>query len=306
MAKGKIKPKSEEESVLQYVPQGDEKKVYDEYLVRKAELLKSRDNVHGININDQMRGFDTKYFNRQANIPASELDADQQPVAINNAFGKIQTALSILIVHNPNFLLDERLMKFSANRELIRGLLKKSWQRTDSLFQFILFVFNMAKRGWAVGRTYHKLIEHKARFRKEETIDPVTGEKKVTWDEKKIKKSDDVAFVNMDNHNCWIDEEARPFDFFSARDDMWREVWHIDKVRATFPEDEFPNMKYVKEGGNVSERVEGGDTQATQQREQKKGMVELYFYEHQFDDRFIVEINKVMVVWEPLPQNNKR
>jgi hypothetical protein len=105
-----------------------------------------------------MRGWDKTYFNRDADIPASELDDKQTPLAINNAFGKVQTALSILITHNPNFLMDERMMKYSANRELMRGLLKKSWQRTDSLFQFLLFVFNMAKRGWAVGRTYHKFI----------------------------------------------------------------------------------------------------------------------------------------------------
>ena len=313
MSKGKIKPKKEDiKPTDSYSPERDEKKVWDEYNDRKTELFRSRDNVNGININSQIRTWDRKYFNRTADIPASELDADQQPVAINNAFGKVQTALSILIGHNPNFKLDERLMKYSANTELIRALLKKSWQRTDSLFQFLLFIFNMSKRGWAVGRTYHRLLEHPARFRQSEEIDEKTGKVKVIWKEKKIKKIDDVAFANMDNLNTWIDEEARPFDFFSIRDWMWREVWHIDKVKEMFPESEFPNMKFVKEGGNVQETRDGseggksGGNQQTQQRELKKGMTELYFYENQFDDRFIVEINSVMVVWEPLPQDHKR
>jgi len=306
MAKGKIKPKQKEVPTDTYSPQDDEKKVWDEFNTRKQQLLKSRNNVHGMNLDAKMKTWDNDYFNRIANIPASELDPDQQPIAISNAFGKIQTALSILIGHNPNFLLDERLMKYSANRELIRALLKKSWQRTDSLFQFLLFIFNMAKRGYAVGRTYHKLIKQIARFRKEEAIDEITGKKTVTWEEKEIKKSNDVAFVNMDNHNVWIDEEARPFDFFSIRDWMWREVWHIDKVKEMFPENEFPNIRYVKEGGNIQEVVGGGGQQQTQQREQKPGMTELYFYENQYSDRFIIEINGVMVVWEPLPQDHKR
>lgn len=294
-----IKPEKEIEITDTYNPNEDELKVWTEYKERKKELIKSRDNVHGININEQMRRYDKDYFNRDADIPASELDPDQKPVAINNAFGKIQTALSILIAHNPDYFLEEMLQKYSANRELIKGLMKKSWQRTDSYWQFLLFVFNMAKRGWGVGRTYHKLIETKGRFRIEQSAD---GTVKYS-DEKNFKKIDDIAFVNMDNHNCWIDEEARPFDFYSARDDMWREVWHIDKVRSVFPEKEFPNMKYVKEGGNVQERIEGG---SSQQKETKKGMTELYFYEHQYSDRFVVEINDVMVVWEPLPQNHKR
>jgi hypothetical protein len=35
-------------------------------------------------------------------------------------------------------------------------------------------------------------------------------------------------------------------------------------------------------------------------------MTEIFFYENQYDDWFIVEINGVMVAWEPLPQNSKR
>lgn len=303
--KSHIKPKKEDISVEFYSPTGDEKKVYDEFTERKQALLKSRSNVHGVNLDTKMNEWDRKYFNKVADIPASELDTAQKPIAINNAFGKVQTALSLLITHNPNFLLDERMMKYSANRELIRGLLKKSWQRTDGLFQFLLFVFNMSKRGWGVGRTYHKSIKHPARFREEEYIDEKTGKKKVTWKEKEVTKIDDVAFVNLDNHNVWIDEEARPFDFFSVRDWMWREIWSLDKIKQVFPKEEFPNIKFIKSGGNIQEHIDG-DTNSSQQIELKKNMAEVFFYENQYDDRYIVEVGKVMLVWEPLPQDHKR
>lgn len=301
-----IKPDKEEKPNLnEYCPKGDERKVYDQYLFRKNELLGTRSNVLGIDIDQRMKDWDNDYFNKVAKIPASELDPEQKPVAINNAFGKIQTALSLLVDRNPDFLLNERLSKYSANNEIMRALLKKSWQRTDSIYQLLLFIFNMAKRGWGVGRTYHKMLDMDGKFRK-----AVDG--KEVWETERVVKIDDIAFKNLDNHNVWIDEEARPFDFFSVRDWMWREVIHIDKIKRMFPEKEFPNMKYVKVGGNVGETPDGtsqeeeSSGQASQRREDKKGMTEVYFYENQFDDKFIVEINGVMVIYEPLPQHHKR
>lgn len=305
MPKQNLYAKKEEIKVKGYSPTKEEKKVYDQYLARKKELIQSRKNVQGQNIDELMRRFDKNYFNRTADIPASELDVDQKPIAINNAFGKVQAALSILIERNPDIILDERLAKYSANRDLIRSLAKTSWKNTNSLGQFKLSVFNAAKRGWFAGKTFNRQLIHDARF-------PISADSngKITYETKQITKLDDIAYMNLDNHNVWFDEEARPEDMFSIRDAMHREVWHIDKVKSVFPENKFPNMKYVVSGGDTSERLEGNlsqtDSSITQPRELKKGMTELFFYENQFDDWFIVEINGVMVVWEPLPQSHKR
>lgn len=118
---------------------------------RKGELIKSRTNVMGYNIDDQMRTYDRQYFDPEADIPASELDPEQRPVAMRNAFGKIQAALSILVDRNPEIMLHERNPKFSANREIMKGLATASWQNTNSLGQFKLSIFNCAKRGWFAG-----------------------------------------------------------------------------------------------------------------------------------------------------------
>ncbi len=291
-----------------YAPQGDEAEVYQQFLFRKGELIKSRANVMGYNIDDQMRRYDRQYFDPEADIPASELDADQRPVAMRNAFGKIQAALSIMVDRNPEIMLHERNPKFSANRELMKGLATASWQNTNSLGQFKLSIFNCAKRGWFAGRTYNKRLVHKAKFL--ESVSE-TGEKK--WAEKEITKMDDVAYYNLNNFNAWIDEQAVPDDFYSARDWMWREVWHIDDIRRIFPEAEYPNMKFVSAGGDTNE-VRGGLSTVSPStasvgnmaRNTKRGMTEIYFYENQFDDWFIVEVNGVMIAWEPLPQNSKR
>lgn len=288
-----------------YNPVGEEHKVWEKFRDRKRELLQSRKSVYGDNLDDCMRRWDRDYFKREADIPPSELDPDQKPIAINNAFGKVQAALSILVDRNPEIILDERLSRYSANRELIKSLAKASWKNTNSLGQLKLSIFNSAKRGWFAGRTFNKKLTMDARF-------PLRMDNKgqMQYTKTMITKIDDIAYMNLDNHNVWLDEESRPEDFYSIRDGMHREVWHIDKVRATFPEKEFPNMKYVMPGGNVQETIEGDmtklDASVTQPRQLKKGMTELFFYENQYDDWFIIEIHGVMVVWEPLPQNHKR
>ncbi|MBX4181664.1 hypothetical protein KW807_02255, partial [Candidatus Parcubacteria bacterium] len=315
----------EKNNAAGYTPSGDELKVWGQYQFRKGELLNSRRNVYGFDIDMLMRRMDTNYFNRVANIPASELDADQAPIAIANAFGKVQAALGLLVDRSPDITLEEANPRYSANRELIRGLAKSSWRNTNSLGQLKLSIFNMAKRGWFVGRTYHKCLKHDARFLQRieqdysapesedpEAVKPVAAEKKV-YETKQITKVDDVAYVNLNNFNVWLDEQTVPEDFYSTRDWMWREVWDIEDVKRIFPEAEFPNMKYVTEGGDTRETIYGitntnlgSQTTSNEAKETKKGMTELFFYENQYDDWFIVEIHGVMVVWEPLPQNSKR
>jgi len=313
-AKENLKPLDDKPKVVKgYFPLGDELKVYEQYKRRKQELLNSRKNIYGLNIDDMMRRMDQQYFNRNADIPASELDPDQTPIAVNNGYGKVLTALSILIDRNPEITLEEKNPKYSANRELIKGLAQSSWRNTNSLGQLKLSIFNCAKRGWFVGRTFHRCLKHDARFLERIEKDEKTGKETKIYETKEITKVDDIAYMNINNYNAWLDEQTVPEDFYSTRDWMWREVWYIDDIKAAFPEDEFPNMKYVKAGGDTRETIEGSSDQgssfsnsANEAKETKKGMTEIFFYENQYDDWFIVEINGVMVVWEPLPQNSKR
>lgn len=304
MATKNIKPKKERVvKKTGYHPKGDEKIVFEKFTNRKAALLDSRRSVDGVDIDQQMRKWDTDYFNRKADIPASELDADYKPIAINNAFGKVQSALGILIDRNPEITLEEKSRQYSANRELMKSLAMTSWQKTNSIGQLKLFVFNMAKRGWAVGRTYYRHLKHDARF-----LEKIEADGKRVYTQQEIVKVNDVAFVNLNNHNVWLDEQTVPEDFYSTRDWMWREVMHIDDLLELFPESEYPNIKLVKAGGNTEEVIErgGSSTEGNEAKAQKEGMTEVFFYENWVDDWFIVEINGVMVVWEPLPQNHKR
>lgn len=308
MARDKLKPLKDQEKAEKsgYVPTGDEKKVFDQFLLRKAQLRQSRNNVYGLNIDEEMRRYDKLYFRKWADIPASELDANQKPLAINNAYGKIQTALATLIDRNPKYILEEDDPKYSANRALLKALGEKSFRRTNSLGQFKLSVFNQAKRGWFVGRTFNKQLVHDARF-----LTSIDHRGKRAYETRKVTKLDDVVYQNLNNFNVWLDEQTRPEDFYSTRDWMWREVWHIDDIRRIFPQSEFPNMKYVSAGGDTRETIDGVYTQQVASstgtpQGQKPGLTEMFLYENQYEDQFIIVINGVMVVWEPLPQHSKR
>lgn len=307
MATPKLKPLKKEKGVKGYTPTGDEAKVFEQYKSRKLALMSSRNNVYGQDVDSNMRRMDKMYFRKFADIPESELDANSKPLAINGAYGKVQTALGILIDNPPKYVMEENNPKYTANVELLKQLAQKSFRDTNSLGQLKLTVFNAAKRGWGIGRTYNRQLIHDAQF-----LTSIDAKGNRAYSKKKIVKLDDIAYVNMNNFNTWLDEQTKPEDFFSTRDWMWREVWFIDDLKNTFPVEEFPNMEFVHSGGNTEETVNGNYTQQTMGAQgntslaQKKGMTEVFFYENQYADQFIIEMNGVMVVWEPLPQNNKR
>lgn len=289
-------------------PQGEELKVWAQFRRRKEALKSSRFNVYGLNIDAEMRRWDKKYFRKMADIPASELDANQRPLAINQAFGKVQTALGILIDADPNYIMESDNPKYDKTKYLLKALAEKSWRNTNSLGQFKLSVFNSARRGWFAGRTFNRRLYHDARYLKS-----VSKSGKRAYETRLVTKLDDVAYMNLSNYNVWLDEQTRPEDFFSTRDNMWREVWYIDDLRRTFPTDQFPNMKFVHAGGDTRENIQGVFTRNAANNKtgisplaSKRGMTEIYFYENQYSDQFIIEANGVMIVWEPLPQNNKR
>ena len=290
-----------------YHPTGEEGKIYKQWRLRKAALLMSRNNVYGLNIDAEMRRLDKKYFRRMADIPASELDANQRPLAINNAFGKVNTALGILVDSSPEYILEEDDPKYSKTRAFVKALGEKSFRNTNSLGQFKLSVHNAAKRGWFVGRTFNRQIWNDARFLK-----GISKSGKRRYETRLVTKMDDIAYMNLNNFNVWLDEQSRPEDMLSTRDWMWREVWYIDDLKRTFPVDEFPNMAYVKSGGDTRESIQGLFTRNTSNmtgvspQTQKRGMTEVFFYENQYSDTFIMECNNVMVIAEPLPQTNKR
>ena len=219
-----------------------------------------------------------------------------------NPYIKIQTALSILVDRNPEAIFNPASEKFETSNTLMKHLYKRNWEIANSRQQLKLFIFNLAKYGWAIGRTYPLILRNKVK----NLVDVnERGEKK--WEEKDVTEYNDVFRENLDPWNAWIDDMARPNSAYSLRDWAYRKMYDYDTFMVEFGD--YPNAKHVK--ARVIENLgdeEGTDSSDVLDQEmksrktyQEEDLVEVIFYENKVKDLFVVMANQVPVVIEPLP-----
>ena len=215
----------------------------------------------------------------------------QSDVAQPNPFVKTQVALSILIDRNPEGVLTAGASRFENTTKLMKQLYQRSWEMARSKSQLKLFIFNLAKYGWAIGRTYPLKIER--------TIKNITSyneeePEKSEWEEKKVCEYNEIFRENLDPWNCWIDDLTRPNNSLSIRDWCWRKVYSYDQAKEEFGK--YKRFKYVQ-----PTQVEAIEGEADKKEYQDKDLVEAVFYENKIKDLFTVTLNKIPVVIEPLP-----
>lgn len=223
----------------------------------------------------------------------------QSDISQSNPFIKIQVALSILVDQNPKGVFTPMLKKFQATSELMKQLYQRSWEVAKSNPQLKLFVFNLAKYGWACMRTYPLKIE-----REVHTVESLDDNLEPVYKKDKVIEYNDVFRENLDPRNCWIDDMAKPNQPMSVRDDCWRKVYDMETDEF---EREFGKSKLfdkVKQGGNVAELI--SSTKGTEKKFQGKKLVEVYFYESRAKDMFWVIANGVPVQMEHLPISDAR
>jgi len=277
---------------------------------RIEELKKSRQNVAGENLEQIWEKADNAYIphrlrtkgkrviatdedkgwrGHMITIGADEWQSDNsQP----NPFIKIQTALSILVDRNPEAVFIPNSSKYENNNLLMQSLYHKNWELAKSKQQLKLFIFNLAKYGWACGRTYPlKITRNVKNLVRYDEDNPENSE----WEDKKVVEYNDIFRENLDPFNTWIDDMARPNNGWSVRDWSFRRVYPWDLAEEEFGK--YANWKYVKPGGDTSDR-----TQTNKSREfTETDLVEVYFYENILKDLYMVIINDVPVLIEPLP-----
>jgi hypothetical protein len=249
---------------------------------RILELKESRTNVYGQNIEEIWREADKAYqpyTKKDKGKRVAYLEDEKGwrgvPTVIGgeddwqfkgskpNPYIKIQTALGILIDRNPTGVFLPANSKYEKTTGLMKALYQKSWDEARSKQQLKLFVFNMAKYGWAIARTFIF--------------------------------NDKVCRENLDVWNAWIDDMAKPSNPYSVRDWCWRKIYSWDMAKQEFGSEE--NWKYVMPGGNTDEKTEQGE----QKKFQEKSLVEVYFYENRIRDLFMVLANGVPVKIEKMP-----
>lgn len=283
---------------------------------RKGELQETRQDQYGINLNDLWGEADRDYVPHRLGVVGKDKKAIvtdeekgwrgalvklgannwQADIAQPNPFIKIQTALSILVDQNPSGVFSPASEKYEATNNLIKQLYQRSWEYAKSKQQLKLFVFNLAKYGWAVARTYPLKISRKSRQLTSYDEDDPSQNK---YEEKEVVEFNDIFRENLDPRNTWIDDMAKPSNQFSIRDWCWRKVYAFDAAEEEFGK--YPNWKFVTPGGNIDEVIQGKSSSSKEGQKREKDQVEIYFYENKIKDLFMVIANGTPVIIEPLP-----
>lgn len=218
----------------------------------------------------------------------------QSDISQSNPFVKIQTALSILVDQNPTGVFTPTTKKYEATSELLKQLYTRSWEVAKSKQQLKLFVYNLAKYGWSVARTYPLRIERKVKVLKEYNQE---NPDKSVYEEKKVVEFNDIMRENIDPRNAWIDDMAKPSNNFSVRDWCWRKVYDMGSAEEEFGK--YKNWGMVQAGGVIEETI--GQVKGANKTFKSTDLVEVYFYENRIKDIFAVIIGGVPVILEPLP-----
>lgn len=218
----------------------------------------------------------------------------QSDVSQPNLYVKINIAVTLLVDQNPKGVFTALSKKYQATTEVMKQLYDRSWEVARSRQQLKLFVYNLAKYGWAAARTYPLRITRKVRqitdYDQEEPDNTL-------YEEKEVVEYNDVYRENLNPWNVWIDDMARPNNQFAIRDWCWRKVYSLDSFKEEF--DVWKNVKYVEPGGIVTEKLD--DKGKITKKYKDANLIEVLFYENKLKDLFMVIANGVPVVIAPLP-----
>jgi hypothetical protein len=229
---------------------------------------------------------------RGAMVELGKTDDWQSDVAYANPYLKINAALSVLIDRNPAAVFSPGSKKYEETSLLMKQLYQRSWETAKSKQQLKLFVYNLAKYGWACARTYPLKLNRKVKVLTHYDEDEPKNNK---YETKEVTEFNDIFRENLDPWNTWIDDMAEPNNEYSLRDWAGRKVYSMDAAKEEFGQ--YPLWKYVVKGG-ITEEHEG---KAPKKKFSDRELVEVYFYENRLKDVLMVIANGVPIIIEPLP-----
>lgn len=216
---------------------------------------------------------------------------------------KVQTAISIIIDNNPEAKLKAVSRKYEKKTALAYSLWKRNWGITNAKEVYKLFCFNLAKYGWAVGRTFPRLIQFPKEILTEvNQSDP----SKNVYEKKMLTWFNDVAKQNMDPFRTWIDEQTKPYDDYSMNDCYFELDYSWDQAKIEFEQYGFD--KFVPEPRNLRVSYEEDPSQGQEDDEEKKrkDLVTVGFYENRAKDLYVIRIPKKgkILHYCPLPNDD--
>lgn len=316
-----INIKSEYKEPENYNPTGEEKDVC-EYLKERIPILKEtkKNILNNFDFEQLMKDADKEYIPHNLRetksssvmliqdeikglrgsrvVPIGDTQEDwRSDVSEPILLSKIQTAISILIDQNPEATFKALNDKFKKNTQFAYGLWKRSWSVAKSKHQMKLIVSDLAKYGWAIGRTYPRYIARKGKVLTEINDD---APEKNKYEEVNIVQYNDIFRERLDPHKTWIDDMANLVDPWSMSDWYYEKDYSWDGFLAEFGD--YKNIKYVKKGGKEKEEE---DNDATEMRDD---IITVGFYESIDKDLYAIRIpsQDLTLYYSPLPNDKKK
>lgn len=225
-------------------------------------------------------------------------DAWRSDISEPTLFVKINTALSILMQQNPEATFKAVLDKYKPTTSLAKSIWKRSWNLANSKEQMQLFIHNLAKYGWAPGRTYPRIVKRPKEVLTELDIDNPENNK---YEKRTIIDFNDIWREALDPHRTWIDDMANMTDPWSMDD------WYFEKdySKAIF-DLEFENYKRhgeITAGAPVRDNENSDDLDG--ETKQRDDIITVGFYEKRTADIYSIYIpsQKIVLYNGPLPND---
>lgn len=329
MAKKKIIEQPAEE-VKAYNPKGTELEVLT-FIEKRIPILKSarkgilNDGDGGFDFDQLMKDADREYIphnlkkktsagsvylemdetlgirgSRVVPITGNEGNEWRSDISEPTLFVKVNTALSILMQQNPEATFKATLDKYKKTSALAKSIWKRSWDLACSKEQMQYFISNLAKYGWAPGRTYPRLVKRQKDVLIE--LDTENPEKN-KYDTRTIVDFNDIYREALDPHRTWIDDMANMTDPWSMND--WCFEKDIDK--DTFDRDfkNYNNYDKVSLGAPHRDN-ETDELQVNEETKSRDDIVTLCFYENFNKDLYAIYVpkDKVVLYQGPLPNDD--
>ena len=297
-----------------YKLEGDDKTAHEFFQERKDELQLHRKNIGVEEIwkaaDKAYQPYNTPVKKKGVFVSNDELGWRSTKQILNsdddwmedsiypNPYIKIQTALGIIVDRNPGATFRPSAKKYVNNNALIEDLYKNTWNTAHSKSALLKpFVFNQAKYGIGVGRTYPLKISRDVDDLVE--FNPSGPSKYISTN---FTYYDDVFRESLSPWQCWFDDAGSIGNPFSYNDNMWYKDYSWQRFKAVFSQ--LPNFQYIL----PSKKVLGleGNEEPQKEGQLAKFQIRVWFYENLDMDRFITETDEgVVLINEPLPQRPK-
>ena len=217
---------------------------------------------------------------------------------------KIQVAVSTIIDNMPEANIVPLLRKFEASVDLAYSLWKRNWQISDAKEKLKLVVFDMIKYGWAVQRTYPRVVKYNKRVL--DSKDPDNPEND-TYVDKELTWYNDIDRQRLDPFKTWIDELATPYDVYSTNEAYYELDFSYDAFMVEFGQ--YPNSKYVKQDSQLvraTEQKKKNRTKDSVDQKVRKDIVTVGFFESRHKDMYAIRIPKddIVLYISPLPNDD--